>query len=89
MLRNRCCTGDTVAAVPSMTTSKDFRPEAVITVVVYAREGGLTGADRSRIARDARQLRTVRARGTGCADAGSGLRALTWDGNSLASALTA
>ncbi|RPK38488.1 hypothetical protein EES39_28675 [Streptomyces sp. ADI92-24] len=52
-----------MAAVPSMTTSKDFRPEAVITVVVYAREGGLTGADRSRIARDARQLRTVRAHG--------------------------
>ncbi|MEU8628093.1 MMPL family transporter [Streptomyces sp. NPDC048669] len=44
-------------------SSKDFRPQIITTVVVYAREGGLTGADRSRIARDARELRTVHAHG--------------------------
>lgn len=43
--------------------SKDFRPEIITAVVVYARESGLTGADRSRIARDARQLRTVHTHG--------------------------
>ncbi|MFF3171317.1 MMPL family transporter [Streptomyces sp. NPDC057900] len=44
-------------------SSKDFRPEIITAVVVYAREGGLTGADRSRIAQDARELRTTRVHG--------------------------
>src|ERR1044071_81010 len=37
--------------------SEDFRPEQIPAVVVYAREGGLTVADRARIAEDATQLR--------------------------------
>ncbi|MEU6394455.1 MMPL family transporter [Streptomyces sp. NPDC046939] len=37
--------------------SKDFRPETIPAIVVYAREGGLTVADRARIAADARQIR--------------------------------
>ncbi|MFH8756903.1 MMPL family transporter [Streptomyces atroolivaceus] len=43
--------------------SKGFRPEIITAVVVYAREGGLTGADRSRIAEDKRQLTRLRAHG--------------------------
>ncbi|GAA2342786.1 MMPL family transporter [Streptomyces kunmingensis] len=39
--------------------SKDFRPEVVPAIVIYAREGGLTVADRARIAADARQLRQL------------------------------
>lgn len=44
-------------------SSKDFRPEIITAIVVYAREGGLTVADRSRIAQDARELRTTHAHG--------------------------
>ncbi|MFF4244424.1 MMPL family transporter [Streptomyces sp. NPDC001822] len=43
--------------------SKEFQPEVITAVVVYAREDGLTGADRARIAEDARQLTTLRAHG--------------------------
>ncbi|WP_394435567.1 MMPL family transporter [Streptomyces sp. SGAir0957] len=39
--------------------SKDFRPETIPAIVVYAREGGLTVADRARIAADARRLRQL------------------------------
>ncbi|MFJ9040765.1 MMPL family transporter [Streptomyces sp. NPDC102406] len=39
--------------------SKEFRPEAIPAIVVYAREGGLTAADRARIAADARQIRQL------------------------------
>ncbi|MEW1692178.1 MMPL family transporter [Streptomyces sp. NPDC091265] len=44
-------------------SSKDFRPEVITTIVVYAREGGLTGPDRARITEDAQQLRTLHAHG--------------------------
>ncbi|MFE6042031.1 MMPL family transporter [Streptomyces sp. NPDC056452] len=43
--------------------SKGFRPEIITAIVVYAREGGLTGADRTRIAEDKQQLMTLRAHG--------------------------
>ncbi|KPC80945.1 MULTISPECIES: MMPL family transporter [Streptomyces] len=43
--------------------SKGFRPEIITAVVVYAREGGLTGADRGRIGEDKRQIMTLRAHG--------------------------
>ncbi|MBM7439620.1 MMPL family transporter [Streptomyces sp. HB132] len=43
--------------------SKSFRPEIITAVVVYAREGGLTGADRDRIAGDKRQLMALSAHG--------------------------
>lgn len=43
--------------------SKEFRPEIITAIVVYAREGGLTGADRARIAEDKQQLMTLRAHG--------------------------
>ncbi|MFJ4714781.1 MMPL family transporter [Streptomyces sp. NPDC088785] len=39
--------------------SKDFRPETIPAIVVYAREGGLTAADRTRIERDAGELRRL------------------------------
>ncbi|MER5439686.1 MMPL family transporter [Streptomyces sp. NPDC002790] len=43
--------------------SKDFRPETIPAVVVYAREGGLTVADRARIARDVAQIKQLSAHG--------------------------
>jgi putative drug exporter of the RND superfamily len=43
--------------------SEKFRPEQVPAVVVYARSGGLTAADRARITQDAAELRTLRAHG--------------------------
>jgi RND superfamily putative drug exporter len=43
--------------------SKDFRPEQIPAVVVYAREGGLTAQDRAQIAEDAQQLKELRAHG--------------------------
>ncbi|MEU5658725.1 MMPL family transporter [Streptomyces sp. NPDC047737] len=43
--------------------SKEFRPEIITAIVVYAREGGLTAADRGRIAEDERQLMTLSAHG--------------------------
>jgi putative drug exporter of the RND superfamily len=43
--------------------SQKFRPEQIPAVVVYARPGGLTAADRARIAQDAAELRTLRAHG--------------------------
>ncbi|MER6236662.1 MMPL family transporter [Streptomyces clavifer] len=43
--------------------SKGFRPEIITAIVVYAREDGLTGEDRARIAEDVRQLMTLRAHG--------------------------
>ncbi|MFF6812479.1 MMPL family transporter [Streptomyces sp. NPDC012403] len=36
--------------------SEDFRPEQIPAIVVYARDGGLTAADRARIAEDVEQL---------------------------------
>ncbi|WP_338694381.1 MMPL family transporter [Streptomyces sp. Q6] len=39
--------------------SKDFRPETLPAVVVYARDGGLTVADRARIAQDVRQIKAL------------------------------
>ncbi|WP_372351895.1 MMPL family transporter [Streptomyces sp. KL116D] len=39
--------------------SKDFRPETIPAVVIYARDGGLTVADRARIAADVRQLKQL------------------------------
>ncbi|MFE9776717.1 MMPL family transporter [Streptomyces sp. NPDC005775] len=44
-------------------SSKDFRPEVITAIVVYAREGGLTGADNARIVDDTRQLRTLDTHG--------------------------
>ncbi|MEU6680620.1 MMPL family transporter [Streptomyces sp. NPDC046853] len=43
--------------------SEDFRPEQIPAIVVYAREGGLTPADRVQIARDVRELKELRAHG--------------------------
>ncbi|MEV3931226.1 MULTISPECIES: MMPL family transporter [unclassified Streptomyces] len=43
--------------------SKEFRPEVITAVVVYARESGLTPADRVRIAADKKQLMALRAHG--------------------------
>ncbi|MFZ3571773.1 MMPL family transporter [Streptomyces sp. BH097] len=43
--------------------SKDFRPETVPAVVIYAREGGLTVADRARIAKDVAQIKQLSAHG--------------------------
>ncbi|GGV60067.1 putative membrane protein ActII-3 [Streptomyces longisporoflavus] len=43
--------------------SEDFRPEQIPAIVVYAREGGLTPADRVQIAKDARELEELRAHG--------------------------
>ncbi|MEV6754488.1 MMPL family transporter [Streptomyces sp. NPDC051214] len=43
--------------------SEDFRPEQIPAIVVYAREGGLTVADRARIAKDVRELKELRAHG--------------------------
>ncbi|MEH0543116.1 MMPL family transporter [Streptomyces sp. B21-105] len=39
--------------------SKDFRPEQIPAVVVYARDGGLTAQDRAAIDRDAAELRQL------------------------------
>ncbi|MGW8885790.1 MMPL family transporter [Streptomyces sp. NPDC055749] len=44
-------------------SSKDFRPEIITTIIVYAREDGLTRQDLSRIAEDTRELKTLRADG--------------------------
>ncbi|MFD7713264.1 MMPL family transporter [Streptomyces sp. NPDC059785] len=44
-------------------TSAGFRPEQIPAVVVYARVGGLTAADRARIAEDAREARKLTAHG--------------------------
>ncbi|WP_431041212.1 MMPL family transporter [Streptomyces sp. P1-3] len=44
--------------------SKEFRARSIPAVVIYAREGGLTPADRARIAEDATELRALRAHGT-------------------------
>lgn len=43
--------------------SGDFRPEVIPAIVVYAREGGLTAADRARIREDVRQTGELRAHG--------------------------
>ncbi|MDF9874068.1 MULTISPECIES: MMPL family transporter [Streptomyces] len=43
--------------------SKEFRPEIITAIVVYAREGGLTAADRARITEDERRLTTLSAHG--------------------------
>ncbi|MEV0527638.1 MMPL family transporter [Streptomyces sp. NPDC050439] len=43
--------------------SEDFRPEQIPAIVVYAREGGLTVADRARIAEDVRELKELSAHG--------------------------
>ncbi|WP_432137543.1 MULTISPECIES: MMPL family transporter [unclassified Streptomyces] len=43
--------------------SEEFRPEQIPAVVVYARDSGLTAADRARIAEDVRQLRTLEDHG--------------------------
>ncbi|MEU1472239.1 MMPL family transporter [Streptomyces sp. NPDC005761] len=44
-------------------SSKDFRPEIITAIVVYARDAGLTEADRSRIVEDTGQLRALDAHG--------------------------
>ncbi|MEU6826451.1 MMPL family transporter [Streptomyces atriruber] len=41
--------------------SDEFRPEVIPAIIVYAREGGLTAADRRQIAEDVRQVRELRA----------------------------
>ncbi|MFF3335765.1 MMPL family transporter [Streptomyces sp. NPDC002888] len=43
--------------------SKDFRPEQIPAVVVYARDGGFTAQDRAQITEDAAQLRQLRDHG--------------------------
>ncbi|MFG2647466.1 MMPL family transporter [Streptomyces sp. NPDC048436] len=43
--------------------SGEFRPEQIPAVVVYARESGLTSADRARIAEDVGELKALRAHG--------------------------
>ncbi|MDW4904300.1 MMPL family transporter [Streptomyces sp. ADMS] len=43
--------------------SEDFRPEQIPAIVVYARESGLTAADRARITEDAAQLEKLRDHG--------------------------
>jgi RND superfamily putative drug exporter len=43
--------------------SDEFRPEQIPAVVVYAREGGLTSADRARITEDVGELKELRAHG--------------------------
>ncbi|MGY0066154.1 MMPL family transporter [Streptomyces sp. QTS137] len=43
--------------------SGDFRPEQIPAIVVYARESGLTAADRERIAEDAAQLKRLSGHG--------------------------
>jgi RND superfamily putative drug exporter len=43
--------------------SKDFRPEQIPAVVVYARDGGLTAQDRAAVDRDAAELRGLRDHG--------------------------
>ncbi|MGW6059129.1 MMPL family transporter [Streptomyces sp. NPDC055189] len=43
--------------------SEEFRPEQIPAIVVYAREGGLTPADRVQIAKDTRELKELRAHG--------------------------
>lgn len=43
--------------------SKEFRPEVIPAVVVYARESGLTPADRLRIAADAVEIKQLRDHG--------------------------
>ncbi|MBC7274120.1 MAG: MMPL family transporter [Streptomyces sp.] len=43
--------------------SEDFRPEQIPAVVIYARDGGLTAADRARIAEDVRELKQLRDHG--------------------------
>ncbi|MEV5609724.1 MMPL family transporter [Streptomyces sp. NPDC052225] len=49
--------------------SKDFRPETIPAVVVYARDGGLTVADRARIAQDVRQIKWLSDHGLRGAEA--------------------
>lgn len=44
-------------------SSKNFRPEVITAIVVYAREGGLTVADRAEIVEDTRQLRALGGHG--------------------------
>ncbi|KOV87879.1 membrane protein [Streptomyces sp. NRRL WC-3618] len=43
--------------------SEDFRPEQIPAIVVYAREGGLTTADRALITKNAAQIRKLRDHG--------------------------
>ncbi|MGP3948643.1 MMPL family transporter [Streptomyces sp. 7N604] len=43
--------------------SEDFRPETMPAVVIYARESGLTAADRAAIAEDAAELKGLSAHG--------------------------
>ncbi|WP_369215886.1 MMPL family transporter [Streptomyces flavofungini] len=46
-----------------LSLSEDFRAEVIPAIVVYAREGGLTPADRARIREDVRQTGELRAHG--------------------------
>ncbi|MCT7355953.1 MMPL family transporter [Streptomyces sp. 15-116A] len=43
--------------------SEDFRPEQIPAIVIYARESGLTAADRERIAEDVGELKQLSAHG--------------------------
>jgi RND superfamily putative drug exporter len=55
--------------------AEEFRPERIPAIVVYAREGGLTAADRARITEDARQLKALREHGI----RGAETRGPLWD----------
>ncbi|GGO82258.1 MMPL family transporter [Wenjunlia tyrosinilytica] len=44
--------------------TKQFRPDTVPAVVLYARDSGLTAADRAKIAADVAELHTLRSHGT-------------------------
>ncbi|MGH4030523.1 MMPL family transporter [Actinomycetota bacterium Odt1-20B] len=65
--------------------SKEFRPEAIPAVVVYARDGGLTVRDRAAIAADVRQLKPLRAHGV----RGAETRGPTFDKPNAAAATAA
>ncbi|MFI7343132.1 MMPL family transporter [Streptomyces sp. NPDC050085] len=43
--------------------SKDFRPETIPAIVIYAREGGLTAADRARITADVAEIKQLSEHG--------------------------
>ncbi|MQY11874.1 Heme uptake protein MmpL11 [Streptomyces sp. RB5] len=48
--------------------SEDFRPEQMPTVIVYARESGLTDGDRARIDEDLAQIRALKGHGLRAAE---------------------
>ncbi|MBH5337987.1 MMPL family transporter [Streptomyces pactum] len=54
---------DSAESTRVLKVAEGFRDESVTAVVIYAREGGLTAADRERIAGAADELRTLRDHG--------------------------